>query len=156
MVIKSFKGRRDVEVHLFRSTWDTIDASDLDWDTLISGQQGENDSSRNVILETFSSEERDTIINYLKEQYSTRITAIRSTPIELPVPSGMTGLSQIAPNKSIGIIEFEKIPSYSLGLPMKGLYDLDRHPPIVEELYSSIIRQIRASTAHQNSNTLHG
>tara|TARA_Y100001954_G_scaffold238583_1_gene306939 strand:+ start:112067 stop:112492 length:426 start_codon:yes stop_codon:yes gene_type:complete len=133
MVIKSFKGRRDVEVHLFRSTWDTIDASDLDWDTLISGQQGENDSSRNVILETFSSEERDTIINYLKEQYSTRITAIRSTPIELPVPSGMTGLSQIAPNKSIGIIEFEKIPSYSLGLPMKGLYDLDRHPPIVEE-----------------------
>lgn len=133
MAIKTFKGRRDVEVHLFRSTWDKNDEANLDWDTLISGQRSENDTSRNVIMETFSSEECDTIINYLKEQYSTRITAIRSTLIELPVPSGMKGLSQVVPNKSIGIIEFEKIPSYSLGLPMKGLYDLDRHPPIVEE-----------------------
>lgn len=43
------------------------------------------------------------------------------------------GLSQIQADKDIGFIEFTKIPSYSLDLPIKGLYDLSQHLPIVEE-----------------------
>lgn len=34
MTIKSFKGRRDVEVHLFRHTWDPEEEEAIDWDKL--------------------------------------------------------------------------------------------------------------------------
>ncbi|QGY41357.1 hypothetical protein GM415_14905 [Pseudodesulfovibrio cashew] len=132
MVIKSFKGRRDVEVHLFRSSWETAMEEGVDWTRLISGTE-DAESSRRVIMESFTAAERDRIIKYLKEQYSTRLRGIRSTPLTFPVPAGLAGLSQLTPNKSVGLIEFERIPSYSLGLPIKGLYDLNQHPPIVED-----------------------
>lgn len=136
MVIRSFKGRRDVEVHLFRGHWDNSMEKELDWTDLINnpdGHEQSDDTSRNVILESFSSEERDRIINYLKDQYSTRLTAIRSTPLSFPIPAGLAALSQLNPGKNVGVIEFNKIPSYSLDIPLKGLYDLNQHPPIVEE-----------------------
>lgn len=134
MVIKSFKGRRNVEVHLFRGSWEPSLEDEINWSDLIaSGESTDTEGSRKVIMESFSSNERDRIINYLKGQYSTRLTTIRSTPLSFPVPAGLSGLSQLASDKSIGFIEFEKIPSYNLDLPLKGLYDLSQHPPIVEE-----------------------
>ncbi len=133
MVIRSFKGRRDVEVHLFRGTWDEADEKGQDWDLLLSSPSTDDDPSRKVVMEAFTDGERDQIVNYLKEQYSTRLTAIQARPLSFPVPSGMPGLSQVQPGKNIGIIEFAKIPSYSLSIPLMGLYDLSQHPPLVEE-----------------------
>jgi hypothetical protein len=132
MTIRSFKGRRDVEVHLFRSSWESNEEKELNWPTLIEGNAPQ-DSSKTVVMESFTTQERDRIVNYLKEQYSTRLTAIKSTPLTFPVPAGLPGLSQVAVGKTIGIIEFDQIPSYSLGLPIKGMYDLSQHPPIAEE-----------------------
>ncbi|MGL1862591.1 MAG: hypothetical protein OCC46_08725 [Pseudodesulfovibrio sp.] len=134
MVIKSFKGRRDVDIHLFRGTWDANDEARENWDALISSAKDvDSVGSQRVIMESFSDEERDNIINYLKEQYSTRLSAIRATPLTFPVPAGLSGLSQLQPDKSVGFIAFDKIPSYSLDIPLMGLYDLSQHPPIVEE-----------------------
>ncbi|WP_319544146.1 hypothetical protein [uncultured Pseudodesulfovibrio sp.] len=137
MVIKSFKGRRDVEVHLFRACWDDGEFSDSDLDRLIGAPINPSSTdpagSKAVIMESFTDSERDLIINYLKEQYSTRLTALRSSPLTFPVPAGLIGLSQIQAGKDVGFIEFEKIPSYSLKIPLKGLYDLSQHSPIVEE-----------------------
>lgn len=134
MVIKSFKGRRDVEVHLFRGQWEASDETNENWDTLIaSGNRTAQSDSRRMIMEAFSDAERDLIVNYLKEQYSTRLTAIRSRPLSFPVPAGIPGLSQVNPDKNIGFIEFLKIPSYPLDIALKGLYDLSKHPPIVNE-----------------------
>lgn len=133
MTIKSFKGRRNVDVHLFRSRWETSLERTLDWSTIIQGDEDSTDTSRKVVMESFSTEERDRIVNYLKEQYSTRLTAIRSTPLSFPVPAGLPGLSQLQPDKNVGLIDFESIPSYSLDIPLKGLYDLSQHPPIVQE-----------------------
>ena len=132
MTIRSFKGRRDVDVHLYRCEWDAADETPLDWSAIIHGGSDE-DSSKTVVMESFTTEERDRIVNYLKEQYSTRLTAINSAPLGFPVPAGLKGLSQIEAGKDIGFIDFMKIPSYSLGIPMRGLYDLNQHPPIVEE-----------------------
>jgi len=131
MTIRSFKGRRDVEVHLFRSSWENNEEKGLNWPTLIEGNTPQ-DSSKTVVMESFTTQERDHIVNYLKEQYSTRLTAIKSTPLTFPVPTGLLGLSQVAEGKTIGIIEFNQIPSYSLGLPIRGLYDLSQHPPLTE------------------------
>jgi len=133
MVIRSFKGRRDVEVHLFRSAWTPEDEQAQDWDTIITPQPAPDDPSRRVVMEAFSDAERDQLVNYLKEQYSTRLTAIRSVPLAFPVPTGMAGLSQAQPDKDLGFIEFTKIPSYPLDIPLRGLYDLSRHLPLVEE-----------------------
>ena len=137
MTIKSFKGRRDVEVHLFRADWMANDEKGQDWDTLIESSVDpsvtDTSGSKRIIMESFTTDERDRVVNYLKEQYSTRLTAINSTPLTFPVPAGLAGLSQLEAGKSIGFIEFQKIPSYPLDIPMKGLYDLSQHPPIIEE-----------------------
>jgi len=133
MTIRSFKGRRDVEVHLFRSSWDKNEEQAQDWNAVISPAPAEDDSSRDVVMEAFTNAERDQLVNYLKAQYSTRLTAIRSMPLSFPVPSGMTGLSKVQPGKDIGLIEFTRIPSYSLEIPLMGFYDLSQHPPLVEE-----------------------
>ncbi|CCH47573.1 hypothetical protein [Pseudodesulfovibrio piezophilus] len=136
MVIRSFKGRRNVEVHLFRSSWSASMEESIDWSHTLYTPKTDipvSKSSRNVVMESFTLDERNRIINYLKEQYSTRLTAIHSTPLSFPVPDGLMGLSQAVPNKNLGVIEFKKIPSYPLNIPLKGLYDLSKHPPLIEE-----------------------
>ena len=137
MTIKSFKGRKDVQVHLFRAQWDNAEEDGLDWSVLIGEpldpSRTDPVGSRKIVMESFTLEERDRIINYLKEQYSTRLTTISSAPLSFPVPAGLKGLSQIEAGKDVGFIDFIKIPSYTLGIPMRGLYDLSQHPPIVYE-----------------------
>ena len=129
MVIRSFKGRRDVDVHLFRSRWTPDEEANTDFAALVRSGSG----SRSVILESFTAAERDLIVNYLKEQYSTRLTAIASNPLSFPVPEGLAGFTEIQPGKDAGFIEFEKIPSYPLEFPLMGYYDLSLHPPLTDE-----------------------
>ena len=137
MVIRSFKGRRDVEVHLFRSQWDPEEYEGMDWERLlgdpISPSSTDLEGSKRIILEAFTDAERDTIVDYLKMQYSTRLTALRSAPIPFPVPAGLTGFTQVMAGKGIGFIEFAKIPSYPLKMPLMGIYDLNQHPPMADD-----------------------
>ncbi len=139
MTIRTFKGRRDVDVHLFRACWPEAEEASFDWDYLLAPDTNVDTAAggapecKNIVLEAFTEEERDTIINYLKAQYSTRITSISSSVLSFPVPAGLMPLSCVEEGKNIGVIAFEKIPSYSLDIPLKGLYDLSQHPPIVIE-----------------------
>jgi len=136
MTIKSFKGRRDVEVHLFRKSWDPEEEEAIDWDKLLAAP-GMSDSpeaagSRKVVLESLTPEERDQVIGYLKEHYANRLSAITSSPIPFPIPIGLMALSDLSEGKSIGFIHFERIPHFNLGFALRGFYDLSQHPPIVE------------------------
>jgi hypothetical protein len=134
MVVKSFKGRRNVEVHLFRGRWNEADEAALPWTELLDGPVPlPGEAARRVVMEAFADAERDRIVDYLKAQYCTRLAAIRSTPLTFPVPAGLCGLSEAQPGKNVGFIEFEKIPSYRLDIPLRGFYDLSLHPPIVVE-----------------------
>ncbi|WP_147821610.1 hypothetical protein [Salidesulfovibrio onnuriiensis] len=137
MTIKTFKGRRNVEVHLFRSHWPSGEETHFDWKSLLAPDAMRPGSDapecKNIVLEAFTEVERDTIINYLKGQYSTRITSINAATLSFPIPAGLPPLSSVAEGKNIGFIVFEKIPSYSLEIPLKGLYDLSQHRPIVAE-----------------------
>jgi len=136
MTIKSFKGRRDVEVHLFRHIWDPEEEEAIDWDKLLAApgmsEAPEACGSRRVVLESLSEEERDKIICYLNEHYANRLSGIFSTPIPFPVPIGLMALSDISEGKSIGFIHFERIPHFDLGIALRGFYDLGQHRPIVE------------------------
>ena len=136
MVIRSFKGRRDVEVHLFRAQWDRKEESETDFSRLAEynpATEGCVPDSRRVILESFTADERDLIVKYLKEQYSTRLTAIKSNPLAFPVPAGLAGFTEVQQGKDAGFIEFGKIPSYPLAFPLKGYFDLSQHPPLAED-----------------------
>lgn len=136
MTIKCFKGRRDVEVHLFRHAWDPEEEEAIDWDQLLAArgksEAEEAAGSRRVILEALTAEERDRIVDYLKEHYAGRLTAIASMPIPFPVPIGLMALSDMSEGKTIGFIHFERIPHFNLGIALRGFYDLGQHPPIVE------------------------
>jgi hypothetical protein len=136
MTIKSFKGRRDVEVHLFRHSWDPEEEESIDWDQLLAakGMSEAEDAagSRRVILESLTCDERDSIVDYLKNHYAGRLTTIQSMPIPFPVPVGLMALSDMSEGKSVGFIHFERIPHFNLGIALRGFYDLSQHPPIVE------------------------
>lgn len=136
MTIKSFKGRRDVEVHLFRHCWDQEEEEAIDWDRLLAAQgmseAEEAAGSRRVILEALTLEERDLVIGYLKEHYASRLSAITSAALPFPVPVGLVALSDMSEGKTVGFIHFERIPHFGLGLALRGFYDLAQHPPIVE------------------------
>jgi len=136
MTIKSFKGRRDVEVHLFRHAWDPEEEEAIDWDRLLAAQgmseAEEAAGSRRVILESLTLEERDSILDYLQEHYATRLAAVTSAPIPFPVPIGLLALSDMSEGKTVGFIHFERIPHFDLGIALRGFYDLSQHPPIVE------------------------
>lgn len=136
MTIKSFKGRRDVEVHLFRNAWDPEEEEAIDWDQLLAApgmsEAPEAAGSRRVVLESLTPEERDKVVAYLKEHYANRLTGIFSAPIPFPVPVGLMALSDLSEGKSIGFIHFERIPHFDLGFALRGFYDLSQHPPIVE------------------------
>ncbi|WP_419779495.1 hypothetical protein [Maridesulfovibrio sp.] len=137
MIIKSFKGRRDVEVHLFRPEWDDADATEIKWDNLFGSPAAldavpNEEKDRKIILESFTKDERDQVVDYLKDHYSSRLESIFSTPMEFPVPTGLPPLSSITEGKDIGLIKFEKVPHFDLPFALRGLYNLGAHRPLVE------------------------
>lgn len=137
MIIKSFKGRRDVEVHLFRPEWPENDLEEISVEELfgppvMEGAEQNPEKDINLLLEAFTKEERDRVIDYLKEHYSSRLACIISTPMEFPVPSGLPPLSSISEGKDIGFIKFEKVPHFNLPFALRGLYNLNMHKPLVE------------------------
>ncbi len=137
VVIKSFKGRKDVEVHLFRPEWDTLEEDVYDWDTVLGDpihpdMDADMSSARRLVMESFTAEERDMLVAYFQQRYADKLEAVRSCPIDFPVPLGIAALSDLEEGKDIGFVHFDKIPHYSLPFPVRGFFDLSQHAPLVE------------------------
>jgi hypothetical protein len=137
LTIHSFKGRKDVEVHLYRAGYEDSELHAYQWDALLGPPLdpiGQLDplSSRFVILEAFTDGERDQLIAYMKERYADRLTRIDSAPMDFPIPMGLPPLSSFPEGKTIGIIRFDETQNYALPFAFRGLYDLSRHEPLVE------------------------
>ena len=139
LIIKKLKGYKNVEVHLFLPEWDEKEARSYDWIKLL-GDPIDRDapadpmSSRKVLLESFTLEERDMILDCMKERYVSRLSAINSRPLDFPIPMGLIPLSEIPEDDDIGCICFEEIPNYTLPFPVHGLYILSQHEPVEEEI----------------------
>ena len=137
IVIKSFKGRREVEVHLFRAGWEQDELGGIDWEQALETAPGgtepeEIEKSRRFLMEAFTLPERDELIEYLKTRYADRLSAITALPLGFPLPAGITPLGEVPLGADVGIIRFEQIPHYALPFPVHGLFDLGRHKPMVE------------------------
>lgn len=138
IVIRSFKGRRDVEAHLFRMDYDEAELDRRDWESLIGapldpGMEFDPENSKRILLEAFTREERDRIVDFISERYQDRVTKITACPLSLPIPAGLPPLSTYPEGKSIGFIRFDELPNYPLGFKFRGLYDLSRHEPLVHD-----------------------
>lgn len=138
MTIKSFKGRKNVDIHLFRAGYDAetegLDPK-YDWNVLIGDpMHPEMDldplKTRLTVFESFTIEERDQLIQYIKDRYDERVSSIIAGPLDLPIPLGLPPLSSIPEGKTMGFIRFEKIPNYTLPFVVHGFYDLSQHQPL--------------------------
>jgi len=137
IVIKSFKGRRDVEVHLFRPKWDPKEEDQFDWSMILGDPitpEADYDikASRKLVMESFTARERDLLLEYLRNRYGEKLASIQACPIDFPVPLGILALSELTEGKDIGFIHFEKIPNYTLPFPVRGFFDLSQHSPLIE------------------------
>ncbi len=137
MVIESFKGRRDVEVHLYRPDWDPQEEQLYDWTrilgTALEHMSQDEERSKQVIMEAFTPNERDELVNYLKQRYADRLKVINSAPLSFPVPQGLMPLSEMPEGENYGRIALSKVPNYPLSFPVQGFYDLSAHPPILQD-----------------------
>lgn len=135
IVIKSFKGRKNVDVHLYRPEWDEAEEKLYDWDRIVSqspdSTRDDLKKSSQVVMETYTIEERDQLVDYLKERYADRLKLINSVPLSFPVPAGLMPLSIMQENENHGRIKFDLVPNYTLNFPVHGFYDLSAHSPIL-------------------------
>ena len=137
MSIKSFKGRKNVEVHLFRGQWDPEELQSYDWTKILGKslqemEDGEKDAVR-AIMEAFTRRERDHLVQYLQNRYAGRLTVINSAALPFPVPSGVVPLADMPEDENMGRIRLDKVPNYSLDFAVHGFYDLSAHPPILRD-----------------------
>jgi hypothetical protein len=135
--IRTFKGRRDVLVHLFRPDW-TAEAEGYPWPELVREEPvnepgAGRGNSRAVVLESFTREEMDQIVAYLATRYADRLTRISVNSLEFPVPGGLLPLSSMPEGKDIGRVRFEIVPRYPLPFSVHGLYDLSQHKPMAPD-----------------------
>ncbi len=130
--IRAFKGRKDVVVHLFRPQWEP-EEEDCPWAELVqedADASGGRGNSREVVLESFTADEMDRIVEYLAGRYADRLTRIATNVLSFPLPAGLLPLRSMPEGKDIGRIRFEIVPGYPLPFTMHGLYDLSQHKPM--------------------------
>ncbi len=131
ITIKTFKGRKNVDVHLFRPTWDEGEDAHWPWEELVEPADPEAMGlTREVILESFTTEELDALVDYITRRYGERLAAIRTNALRFPLPAGIRPLRSMPEGKDIGRIRFEQVPGYELPFPVHGLYNLAQHEPM--------------------------
>jgi len=143
LTLHTFKGRRNVEAHLFRLCSDPAELETLRNKGLVgkpcaetdAGElpHGTEDDALQTVLEAFTAEEGNLLLDYLKERYADQILRVTVCPLELPVPLGVVPLSAIPEGKSMGFIRFDAVRDYPLPFAARAFYDLDAHEPLMPE-----------------------
>lgn len=138
LTIRSFKGRRNVELFLFKADYsdtllDKLRLFPLVGEPIDPNNPGDPDDALRSILESFTEKERDDVLQYLSQRYAENITSAFACPLETPVPQGIRSLASIPEGKNLGFVYFERAPNYPLPFRLRGFYDLEQHEPLVAE-----------------------
>ncbi len=137
--LKSFKGRRDVVVYLFRTDTDPAELTELRELDLVDKANADTpegattDDALRSVLEAFTSDEGNLVLDYLKERYEEQISEVVVSPVEIPVPLGMVPFSAIPEGKTMGFIRFDAVADYKLPFIVHGFYDLDAHDSLLAQ-----------------------
>ena len=146
LTLHAFKGRRNVEAHLFRAESDPAELESLRNKGLVGKPyaepenpcdnqlpHGTEDDALQTALEAFTDEEGNLLLDYLKERYADQISRITVCPLALPIPLGVVPLSAIPESKTAGCIRFDATRGYPLPFAVRAFYDLASHEPLVPE-----------------------
>lgn len=132
--LKAFKGRRHVEVHIFRhgATQAELDAlrhkglvgpADPSMPPqLLAGATEERALA--CLLEAFTAGESEALAAWLETRYADQMERLTICPLELPVPLGVGPLGEIPEGGSTGFIRFDQARGYALPFAARGFYDL--------------------------------
>ena len=141
--LNAFKGRRHVEVHIFRHGATDEELAALEGKKLVGPpdpavppqvlQGATEKAALRCVLEAFTAEESQALVAYLEQRYAEHIEKIMVCPMDLPVPLGVAPLSGIPDGKSSGFIRFDAVPDYPLPFVARGFYDLAVHEPLMAE-----------------------
>lgn len=141
--LKNFKGRRNVEVHLFRANPDLAELESLRAMNIVGKPNNETPVGSNTpaaaedalrtVLEAFTAEEGNVLLEYMDKRYADQFAKVVVCPLELPVPLGVVPLSAIPEGKSMGFIHLSAVRDYPLDFAVSGFYDLDAHEPTMED-----------------------
>lgn len=141
--LNAFKGRRHVEVHIFRHGATDEELAALEGKKLVGPpdpavppqvlQGATEEAALRCVLEAFTAEESQALVAYLEQRYAEHIEKIMVCPMDLPVPLGVAPLSGIPEGKSTGFIRFDAVPDYPLPFVARGFYDLAVHEPLMAE-----------------------
>ncbi len=138
--LKSFKGRRDVAVYLFRTDTSEDELNQLRDLDLVDKAKSDTpedaspEAALRSVLEAFTAEEGNIVLEYLKERYEEQISEVVVSPIEIPVPLGMVPFSAIPEGKSMGFIRFDAVADYHLPFVVHGFYDLEEHHTLTADI----------------------
>jgi hypothetical protein len=143
LTLHAFKGRRNVEAHLFRAEPDPAELVSLRNKGLVGKPyaepndnqlpHGTEDDALQSVLEAFTAEEGNLLLDYLKERYADQILRATVCPLKLPIPLGVVPLSALPEDTSKGFIRFDAMRDYPLPFAVRGFYDLDAHEPLGPE-----------------------
>jgi hypothetical protein len=143
LIMHTFKGRRNVEAHLFKAAPDPSELASLRDKDLVGKPcaepgdsqlpHGTEDDALQTVLEAFTAEEGNLLLDYLKKRYADQIERVTVCPLELPVPLGVVPLSAIPEGKTMGFIRFDAVRDYPLPFAVRAFYDLDAHEPLASE-----------------------
>ncbi len=137
--LKSFKGRRDVIVYLFRADPNKEELQELTNMDLVAKATKDTpegataDDALLSVLEAFTADEGNEVLEYLKERYEEQISEVVVSPVEIPIPLGMVPFSAIPEGKTMGFIRFDAVTDYSLPFKVHGFYDLDAHDALLAQ-----------------------
>lgn len=135
--LRTFKGRRDVVIHLFRSDPDAAELEALRTQDIVGKPDRETpegasaDDALRSVLEAFTTDEGNALLAYLEKRYAEHITRVLVCPIDFPVPLGMVPFASIPEGHSMGFLHLDKVKDYDLPFAVRGFYDLEAHDPIV-------------------------
>lgn len=136
--LKTFKGRRDVMVHFFRTDTDPQELETLRDMELVGAVDDKTPEGASVedalrsVLEAFTAEEGNMLLEYLKKRYEEHISQVVVFPLDIPVPLGIVPFSAIPEGKTMGFIRFDAVGDYDLPFGVHGFYDLDAHETLLD------------------------
>ena len=140
LTLRTFKGRRHVDVHVFRHGASADELAALLDRGLVGPpapdvppqvlQGATQEAALRCILEAFTTEETQILAEYLERRYGGHIEKITVCPLDVPVPLGVAPLSGITEGKTTGFIRFEAVLDYNLPFVVWGFYDLAAHEPL--------------------------
>lgn len=133
-VLKHFKGRSDVEIHIFRHGADDGELAALQGRNLVGPADPEvppealagatEEAALRCLLEAFTKEEADALADWLETRYADQISDLYVSPMDLPVPLGVGPLGLVPSGRTNGFICFDAVHGYPLPFVARGYYDL--------------------------------